>query len=214
MWQYLRWLGVEERALAWFLEHPCPPDMLGINYYITSERFLDDRLQAYPRHVHGGNGRHRYADVEAVRVLAEGHAGVGALLAEAWERYRLPMAITEAHIGCSADEQARWLSELWDEALLSRQQGSDVRAVTIWSLLGAYDWDSLVTKDSGTYEPGVFDVRSGRPQATPLARLAAELGRGRRPVDPPSRAPGWWRRPERLLYPPVSLHETSRAATR
>ena len=47
----------------------CPPDIIGINHYVTSERFLDERLDRYPPHTHGGNDRHRYADVEAVRVL-------------------------------------------------------------------------------------------------------------------------------------------------
>ena len=65
----------------------CPPDIIGINHYLTSERFLDQRLQRYPRAPWGGNGQHRYADVEAVRVAAGGRyrpgrspaRGVGAL---------------------------------------------------------------------------------------------------------------------------------------
>jgi hypothetical protein len=34
-----------------------------------------------------------------------------------------------------------------------------VRAVTAWALLGSYDWDSLLTRRRGNYEPGAFDVR-------------------------------------------------------
>src|SRR5436190_9287700 len=40
LWVYLRWLGVGEPELAWFLDNPCPPDVLGVNYYVTGERFL------------------------------------------------------------------------------------------------------------------------------------------------------------------------------
>lgn len=204
MWGFLTWAGVEERELAWFLDHPCPPDLLGINYYITSERFLDERLDRYPSHTHGGNGKHRYADVEAVRVLIEGQAGPGVLLREAWDRYHLPMAITEAHLGCDVDEQQRWLVEVWQEARAAQRAGIDLRALTVWSLLGAYDWDSLVTLDRGHYEPGVFDVRGGQdPRPTALAPLVRDLARGRVPDQAHLAEPGWWRRPDRLLYRPV-----------
>ena len=203
MWGYLCSVGIDAQELGWFLDNPCPPDLLGINYYITSERFLDERLVHYPEHTHGGNGKHRYADIEAVRVLEEGPAGLATLLAEAWERYRRPMAITEAHLGDNADEQCRWLLEVWDAAQAARAAGIDLRALTIWSLLGAYDWDSLVTCDRGHYEPGVFDVRWSTPRPTPLADLVYELAQGHRPRHPLLELPGWWRKPERLLYPPL-----------
>src|SRR3569832_249991 len=95
MWNYLRYLGVDEAELEWFLENPWPPDVLGINHYVTSERFLDERIERYPTCSHGGNGQHNYADVAAVRVCAEGTAGPRALLKEVWERYELPVAVTE-----------------------------------------------------------------------------------------------------------------------
>jgi dTDP-4-dehydrorhamnose reductase len=37
-----------------------------------------------------------------------------------------------------------------------------VLAVTAWSLLGAYDWSSLLTREEGAYEAGVFDLRAPR----------------------------------------------------
>jgi hypothetical protein len=58
--------------------------VLGINHYLSSERFLDDRLEHYPVETHGGNGRHRYADVLAARVCPEGPVGLTVILAEAW----------------------------------------------------------------------------------------------------------------------------------
>ncbi len=120
LWEFLVRDGeLKERELLWFTEHPCPPDVIGVNYYVTSERFLDERLERYPPHTHGGNRRHRYADVEAVRVCAGGLAGVGMMLREAWERYHLPLAITEAHLGCTRDEQMRWLWEVWKSIVIS-----------------------------------------------------------------------------------------------
>ncbi len=206
MWDYLSWAGTTGAELEWFAENPCPPDIVGVNYYLTSERFLDERLKRYPAHTHGGNGRVAYADVEAVRVCAEGTAGPRALLREAWERYRLPLAVTEAHLGCTREEQLRWLKEVWDGAQGLRSEGADVRAVTAWSLLGAYDWHNLLTRAEGRYEPGVFDLRgaSSGPRPTALARMLRDLSAGRDHEHPALDSPGWWRRLERLCYPPVT----------
>jgi dTDP-4-dehydrorhamnose reductase len=203
LWKYLRASGATESELHWFVEHPCPPDIIGINHYITSERFLDERLERYPAHQHGGNEQHRYADVESVRVHAEGPAGFRVLLREAAERYALPLAVTEAHQGCTREEQMRWLLEAWQSAQELCREGVDVRAVTAWSLLGAFDWNKLVTACNGFYEPGVFDIRGPRPRPTALAWLMRDLAAGREPDHPVLDVPGWWRRPLRFFYPPV-----------
>jgi dTDP-4-dehydrorhamnose reductase len=194
---HLLWAGLTEAELEWFVENPCPPDLLGVNHYLTSERFLDESLARYPAHAHGGNGRERYADVEAVRVLAEGPAGPRALLREAWARYRLPVAVTEVHLGCTREEQLRWFKEVWEAACGLREEGVDLRAVTAWALLGSFDWDSLVTRDAGRYEPGAFDVRAPRPRPTALARMLREAAAGREFTHPVLHAPGWWRRLDR-----------------
>jgi dTDP-4-dehydrorhamnose reductase len=213
LWRYLRGSGAGADELAWFLDHPCPPDIIGVNHYLTSERFLDEQLDRYPRATWGGNGRDRYADVEAVRVPAARPVGPAQLLWEAWERYRLPLAVTEAHIGSAREEQLRWLQELWDAAEAVRRRGADVRAVTVWALLGLFDWDSLVTREQGHYEAGVFDLRADEPRPTALAAMARALASGRRPDHPVLAAPGWWRRGDRFIYePPADAVEPGRAA--
>lgn len=208
MWGHLIGCGIGEQELHWFLENPCPPGIIGVNHYLTSERFLDERRERYPLHTHAGNGRDCYADVEAVRVLAEGTAGVGGILAETWERYGLPIAITEAHLGCFREEQMRWLWEAWQAARDACAKGMDVQAVTVWALLGSYDWDSLLTRFQGNYEPGVFDVRDGKPRPTALAGLMRQLADGQEPTHPVLSAPGWWREPQRVLYPLEDLNLT------
>lgn len=217
LWQFLQWLGVEQAELTWFLENSCPPDVVGINHYVTSERFLDGRLERYPAHTHGGNGRDAYADVEAVRACASEPGGLGGLLHEAWERYRLPIAVTEAHLGGTRENQLRWLQDVWRAAHQARHRGANVCAVTVWSLLGAFDWDSLVTRNAGHYEAAAFDVTGPLPRPTALAGLVRDLAAGRESHHPVLAVPGWWRRTEkRLLYPPVPDHQVHgyRAATR
>ncbi|MBA2446667.1 MAG: sugar nucleotide-binding protein [Chloroflexi bacterium] len=214
MWDFLTGVGVAEGDVGWFLQNPCPPDVIGINYYATSERFLDPRCERYPVGNRGGNWREPYADVEAALVRASGLAGVYGLLGEAWERYHLPLAVTESHLGCSRDEQLRWLLEAWDAAQARRREGVDVRAVTAWALLGSYDWDRLLTAPHGYYEPGAFDVRAPSPRRTALAALIADLAAGREPDHPVLATPGWWRRPSRLRYPAIRRHADEPAPTR
>jgi dTDP-4-dehydrorhamnose reductase len=195
-------VGIDESELTWFEANPCPPDVVGVNHYLSSERFLDHRLERYPPELHGSNGRDAYVDELAARVLGRGPDGPAKLLLEAWERYRLPIAVTEAHNGCTREEQLRWLDEVWCAAHTAREAGADVRAVTLWSLLGAAGWDQLLTSGE-TYEPGVFDIRAPEPRPTALATMARSLAAGQRWRHPTLAAPGWWRRPERLWYPPV-----------
>jgi dTDP-4-dehydrorhamnose reductase len=207
MWDYLRWLGIEAGELDWFAENPTPPDLLGINHYITSERFLDERVNRYPAPFHGGNGQHEYADVEAVRVCAEGVAGPKVLLTEAWERYGFPLAITEVHLGCTREEQLRWLNEVWNASVELRSEDIDLRAVTVWAAFGTFDWNSLLTCDKGCYESGIFDLRSPVPRPTALASMIRTIANGNEYDHPALDTPGWWHRLDRLCYPPVKHRE-------
>jgi dTDP-4-dehydrorhamnose reductase len=208
---YLRWAGIRESELEAVAESSTPPDVIGINHYLTSERYLDERLDRYPAEAHGGNGRHRYADVEAVRVLRDGVAGPYALLREAWERYRLPLAVTEAHLACTREHQLRWLDEVWHAAVRLWAEGADVRAVTAWSAFGAHDWASLLTRNDGHYEPGLFDIRAPWPRRTALGEMVRALATCGWFDHPVLTSPGWWRADGRLAYPPATSPGTARA---
>ncbi|HYD38124.1 MAG TPA: family 1 glycosylhydrolase, partial [Allosphingosinicella sp.] len=106
--------GISAEAIAAFAGGEARPDLIGINHYLTSERFLDHRLHLYPRLEPGGNGRDVYVDAEAVRVKhLESDTGLAPRLREAWQRYRIPIAVTEVHHGCHRDEQLRWFAEVW-----------------------------------------------------------------------------------------------------
>jgi dTDP-4-dehydrorhamnose reductase len=175
------------------------PDLVGINHYLTSERFLDHRLDLYPGHEPGGNRRDTYIDAEAVRVKRlEGDTGIGPRLREAWERYGIPMAVTEVHHGCHRDEQLRWFAEVWKTAGALREEGVDLRAVTLWSMFGNIDWRFLLTRRTGFYDCGVFDARNGTPRPTVIAKAAQAYAKGEEFDHPVLDSPGWWRRPPRL----------------
>jgi dTDP-4-dehydrorhamnose reductase len=199
MFAYIRAEGITEAEIYWFQEHACPPSILGINYYVTSDRFLDHRLEIYPESRRSAEGA--FVDVEAVRVHPDGIAGVDSLLSEAWERYRIPVAITEVHLGCTVDEQIRWLAESWERTMWARSKGVGCVALTVWALLGSFYWNELVTRENEHYEAGVFDVRSGSPEPTELARVVAQLAAGKRPYHAELTQAGWWRHESRICLP-------------
>jgi dTDP-4-dehydrorhamnose reductase len=193
--------GLTTRELAWFVENRCPPQIIGIDHYITSDRFLDHDLARHAARCHGGNGRERYADVEAVRMLERPGTSLRNILLAAAQRYHLPLALTEVHIGCTEDEQVRWLHEAWTICEQLAASGVDVRAVTSWALLGSYDWDTLMTAGGDTYESGAWCLRDGAPRPTAVAEHIRKLtGIDGSKVVSFLDTPGWWRRPERLLF--------------
>ncbi|MDT9599355.1 family 1 glycosylhydrolase [Sphingosinicella rhizophila] len=193
--------GISGKEIDRLADGAARPDIIGINHYLTSERFLDDRTALYPDAQLGGNGRDSYIDAEAVRVeRLTAQTGIGPRLREAWKRYGIPIAVTEVHHGCTRDEQLRWFVEVWRTAEQLKGEGIDLRAVTLWSLFGNVDWRSLLTRKDGVYDVGAFDARGEKPRPTLVAKAAKALA-AKAPFDHPVLdAPGWWRRPERL-YP-------------
>lgn len=198
LWKHLRSTGISAEDLRFFLDNACPPDILGFNYYVTSERWLDEDLSKYPACTHGGNGKHRYADTEAVR--AGKNVGLEQLLREAWQRYHLPLAVTECHLNCTREEQLRWLKETWDTCTKLSEDGVDIRAMTAWSLLGAFDWNSLLTRENLHYEPGVFDISENKVRETSLAKLVRKLAKEGDYSHHLLSEKGWWHKRQRASF--------------
>ena len=204
-YSWLRNKAASEDQLAELASGEAMPNIIGIDHYLTSERFLDHRVKRYPGVKAGTNGRHEYVDAEAVRVarlLPE--LGPLARLREAWDRYQVPIAITEVHHSCSREEQVRWFREVWKAAETAQKEGIDVRAVTLWALFGLVDWRSVLTRRDNIYDSGAFDIRGPDPRPTLLAKAAKAIGEGEEFDHPLLDVPGWWRRPGRTLSRPNS----------
>lgn len=201
MYRYMLEKGITEEELNWFLENPCKPHVAGFNYYLTSERYLDEDMQTYPTEFHGGNDLHNYADIHTVHVPMEGKAcGPYTLLKEAWERLQVPLAITECHLHSTREDQMRWFHTMWGTVNQLKKDGVDIRAITAWAIFGLTGWNRLVTQPGGDYEPGVFNVSCGYPKPTALAGLLRELTQSNRYYHPVLEHEGWWQRKDRLLY--------------
>ncbi|MDO6415826.1 hypothetical protein Q4F19_15650 [Sphingomonas sp. BIUV-7] len=200
LWARLCGYGFEPRLRA-IADDPCPPDTIGVNHYLTSDRFLDHRVQRYPERSRGGSGDRPYADTEAVRVLQPPPAGLEGVLREAWRRYGIPLAVTEIHNGCTREEQMRWMAQGWDTARRLRDEDVDVRAVTAWSLIGSYGWDTLLTRP-GRYEPGVYEIVDGQLRPTALVELLKRLPRDAT-LPAAATGHGWWQRDIRFQHRPI-----------
>lgn len=199
LWAEGERLGFGDRLRA-IAGRPCPPDVIGVNHYPTSDRFLRARAAAADAPV-----VERIEDLAAIRVLDPPPPGLQGALTEAWARYRLPLAVTECHLGCTREEQVRWLRRGWDTVRTLRADGVDIRGFTAWALMGNCDWVNLITAEVGHRESGAFDVGGARPRPTAVARLLTALPDAPDPVLHQIAAePGWWERDARRQHPLVA----------
>lgn len=204
LWRYYRSRGVPQSLLNFFIENPCIPEVFGFNHYVTSERYLDHNVKAYAKNLHGGNGRHKYVDIEAARAEILQPHGVKVLLKEAWKRYGHPVAVTEVHLHCHREEQIRWFKYVYEAACSLNESGVPVTAVTAWALFGSHGWNKLLTEPGGEYEPGVYDMRSGLPRATALTNYICSLTKRKNYNHACfTDTSGWWQRSSRFLNKPV-----------
>jgi dTDP-4-dehydrorhamnose reductase len=199
MWEYFIESGIRGEELDFFADNPCPPAIVGADYYATSERYLDEQMEKYPPATHGGNHFEQYADVEMVRVKHNQQTGVKVLLRECWERHRLPIALTEVHIKCDSDNQIRWFAQVRNACIDLMKEGVDIRAVTMWSLFGSFGWSTLLTAPDGEYESGAFDIQSGIPLQTPLGAYLVRLAQNPQFVHLAENEKGWWELEERFF---------------
>lgn len=190
LWPYFRYLNIPEEELIFFIKNTCEPAIIGCNYYLTSERFLDEHIDQYPQHCRGNNGKHCYADAESVRVNRM--LGLKALLKEVWKRYQIPIAVTEVHLHCTREEQIRWMMEAWDTCTTLKTQGVDMKALTAWAMLGSYDWNTLITEHNKHYESGAFDIREGIVRKTVICKVIESLSAWGNFSHPVLEQKGWW----------------------
>ncbi len=206
LWKYFIKHKITKDDLYFFHQNVCVPDVFGFNHYLTSERFLDDRISLYPKHTHGGNKKQQYADVEAVRVELKEEAGIEVLLREAWHRYKQPMAVTEVHLHCHREDQLRWFKQVYTSSKTLIAEGIRIEAVTAWAMFGSYGWNKLLTEPNGEYEPGVFDVRNGTPRPTALVNYLKSIHHNENGEHVLSSDIGWWQRGSRFFHQPLLSH--------
>lgn len=202
LYEYFLKNKISAEELSWFEMNPCPPDVIGINHYHLSNRFLDHKVNLYPEEFQGGNGIDKYADIGAIDTGQAEMVTPENLFTEVWDRYHKPIAVTECHTRGHREAQMRWLNEIWQTANKLRSKKIQFEAVTAWSLLGTYDWHTLCQTDENFYEPGVFDLRHPhkRPFETGLSKLVRELAHKGLSTSPLLSSEGTWKTQRRVLW--------------
>lgn len=75
------------------------------------------------------------------------------LIQEAWNRYRIPLALTQTQAQNSHDIQ-----QLWNTAKSFKNASMDVRAVTAWSQTASYDWYQDYTNCEPQFNPEIIPM--------------------------------------------------------
>lgn len=196
LFYYILNSGINESDINFFQDNPCKPDILGANYYVTSERYLDENVGNYSSDKNVSIG---YVDVEAVRINNNEKTGLKSRLNELWLRYKIPIAVTEIHMNCHREEQLRWFNDAWQDCMELKNQGADIKGITAWALLGSYGWDKVLTDKNPKYETGVFDITSGKLRETCITHMLRKLSQGLSYEHLLLETPGWWKRNSRFI---------------
>ncbi len=178
--------GIAPGELARLARRPQPPDIMGWNYYPNSERWLES----------DGHGGHRNLGVVD---LAPERLDPRPLLRAAHARLNLPFALSEVHVLGNERERARWLLQRFADAQAVQAEGVPVVGFGAWAAFGMVDWVSLLCREEGIAEDGVFTCAGpgGIPQRTLVADALAALAHGRLPEMPAEAA--WWERASRAV---------------
>ncbi|MDB5319258.1 MAG: glycosyl transferase group 1 [Phycisphaerales bacterium] len=155
--------GMSELDLEWFRSNPQKPDVLGIDYYPHSDWQLDKV----------GNGVRQRRSETPLGLYGVGHAY--------YNRYGLPMMLTETSIEGKAINREIWLEETVEDCRRLREEGVPMLGYFWWPMIDQVDWDGALTHRVGKiHEVGLFNLKRQADgtlarQATPLVKQYAEI---------------------------------------
>jgi beta-glucosidase len=148
--------GLSELDLEWFRSNPQSPDVLGLDYYPNSEWQLD----------RGPEGiRQRRSETPV---------GLYGIATDYYNRYGLPMMVTETSADGHPINREIWLEETTGDCRRLREEGIPMLGYFWWPMVDQLDWDGALTHRVGKiHEVGVYNLRR-QPDGT-LARYETPL---------------------------------------
>ena len=143
--RYLTSNGIPEHDLAWFGQNTVTPDYVGVNYYpgFTTARYRAD------------------GSTEPVEA---GTTGLRDLIELYWNRYGLPLVVTETSRGGSVESRLEWLGESLEEVAKLRGEGVPVLGYTWFPFFTLVDWlyrHDTKAPDDWFVHMGLVDVVRG-----------------------------------------------------
>jgi beta-glucosidase len=159
---YLRIHGTTEADLDWFRSNAVTFDIFGANFYPWSYGKLKLRPDGTIRLITGRTSGHKIAMV----------------LREAWERYRMPIMVTETSARGEPAVRARWMDETLDSVCSLRTEGIPVIGYTWFPLFTMVDWAyrkgrlplARYLRHFGLYDSAFDSQGVLRRQKTPLVK--------------------------------------------
>ena len=159
--------GMGETDLAWLAANRWAPDVIGLDYYSHTETQLE-RI--------GGGIRQKKPD----RPL-----GIYGCAQEYWNRYGIPLMVTETSIDGSPLQREIWLEQTVDDCRRLREEGVPLVGYTWWPFFDNIDWDGALLHHIGKiHGVGLYNLRrqkDGRLKRvpSPLAKLLKDtIARG------------------------------------
>ena len=141
LYEWLTGYGFSPLDIEWLRTHPQTPDVLGLDYYPHGDWQLD---------VDGDKLRQRRADVPA---------GLKGVARAYFDRYGLPMVVTETSIDGRPINREIWLDQLLDDAAELRSEGVPLNGLVWWPLIDHLDWDAAMTHRVGKlHEVGLYKL--------------------------------------------------------
>ena len=164
-----KWLlknGIKEEDLDWFTHDPEPPDVVGFNMYPI---FSHKEIQQ-------GQDKLRFKVRYGTRTLVE---DIGRMY---WERYGIPLMLSETATSGSPQKRIDWLHESMAGVRSLRSSGVPVLGYTWWPLFALVSWPYRQgLKDISHYivQMGLWDLDSDlnrveTPAAEEFRRVVSE----------------------------------------
>lgn len=160
--EYLREHGVTDADLSWFEQSPVTFDIFGANYYPWSYAELKT---------------HSSGKLYTTVRRASGRK-IELILRNAWERYHMPIMITETSSNGDVKARARWMDETVATVFSLREEGIPIIGYTWFPLFTMVDWayrKGRLTLDKYLVHLGLYDSAFDtegilRRQETPLVK--------------------------------------------
>jgi beta-glucosidase/6-phospho-beta-glucosidase/beta-galactosidase/glycosyltransferase involved in cell wall biosynthesis len=163
LFEWVTSYGMSDLDLEWFRLNPQSPDVLGIDYYPNSDWQLDR---------HAGCVTQRRSETPV------GVYGVGQAY---YNRYAIPLMLTESSIDGQPLNREIWLEETVGDCRRLRAEGVPMLGYFWWPMIDQVDWDGALTHRVGKiHEVGLYNLRRQTDgtlarHLTPLAKQFAEI---------------------------------------
>jgi beta-glucosidase/6-phospho-beta-glucosidase/beta-galactosidase len=148
--------GLSELDLQWFRSNPQAPDVFGMDYYPHSDWQIDQTSAGV---------RQRRADSPT---------GLYNVANQYWNRYGIPLMLTETSIEGQPINREIWLETNVEHIRRLREEGVPMLGLIWWPMIDQVDWDGALTHRVGKiHEVGLFNLKR-TPDGT-MTRVASPL---------------------------------------